>query len=142
LLQLWETVRSNFPPPRGPGIIDGKHCGDRGSTKWSRFHKEKIFSQLLKITISLFTHLHKVLVYIKWSRYELAGNILGRSYVSVHKYKTAVEWRIGGRSFRRTKIIIAFPLLFALCSLSSLTHSFVYLFAFSSRTQRVVLDAS
>lgn len=55
----------------------------------------------------MFTHLRKVLVYIKWSRYELAGNILGRSYVSVHKHKTAVERRIGGRNFRRIKIIIA-----------------------------------
>jgi hypothetical protein len=47
------------------------------------------------------------LVYIKWSRYELAGSILDRSYVSVHKHNAAVERSIGGKNFRRIKIIIA-----------------------------------
>jgi len=105
--------------------------------------QEKIFSQLLKITISLFTHLRKVLVYIKWSRYELAGNILGRSYVPVHKHKTAVERSIGGRNFRRIKIIIAslystpsVPFVPSLpCVLPSYICSFV-------QNTTLVLDAS
>jgi hypothetical protein len=80
------------------------------------------------------------LVYIKWSRQKLAGNILDRSYVSVHKHNTAVNRSIGGKNFRRMKIIIVS--LYCMPSAPSVPGILPSYVSFIVLETMLVLDAS